>query len=435
MGRLSFSLLLLAACAVASASASPAHSGKTHRHAAAKTSTQNKAAHPPQKAQHASARPGSHSPATAHARAEWQPKWRSAGHGSRSAHAYHPSEAPHLRAATLQRTGISHPSAIEPQLADAAVAERSKPASPPPSEPAAAEPATSEPSVVEQSAPGPAESEADKSDADASEAVTPETPAPSPAKAERRLSETAVPDHRAPKTAPAERTELAVRADAPAPIAPAEPTPASLRIPRGYVAPLRGSHESLVRQNEKTEAEGLERIQDSTDLNDRIARRLLVPVPASSALTVNPNLPQQFRYCRPWTARFLADIARAHETVFHRPVIVSSAVRTVEYQKHLELINGNAAPAEGDIVSPHLTGGTIDIAKSDLPRSELAWMRAYLAPLQAAGKLDVEEEFLQACFHITVYESYVPPTAPGKAKPRARRRKPALANALAAQVM
>jgi hypothetical protein len=225
------------------------------------------------------------------------------------------------------------------------------------------------------------------------------------------------------------------RSDAPDLLAPAAPTPASLRIPHGYVPPLRGSHESLVRQNEKTEAEGLERIQDSTDLNDRIARRLLVPVPASSALTVNPNLPQQFRYCRPWTARFLADIARAHETVFRRPIIVSSAVRTVEYQKHLELINGNAAPAEGDIVSPHLTGGTIDIAKSELPRSELAWMRAYLAPLQAAGKLDVEEEFQQACFHITVYESYIPPAAPGKAKPRARRRKPALANALAAQVM
>jgi hypothetical protein len=190
-------------------------------------------------------------------------------------------------------------------------------------------------------------------------------------------------------------------------LTPAVPAPASLRIPRGYVAPLKGSHESLVRQNERSEAEGLERIEDEADLNDRIARKLLVPVPASSALSVNANLPEDFRYCRPWTARFLADLARAHDALFHRPIVVSSAVRTVAYQKQLERINGNAAPAEGDIVSPHLTGGTIDVAKEGLPRKELAWMRAWLAPLQADGKIDVEEEFQQACFHITVYKSYV----------------------------
>jgi hypothetical protein len=188
-----------------------------------------------------------------------------------------------------------------------------------------------------------------------------------------------------------------------------------------------------VRQNEKTEAEGLERIQNTEDLNDRIARKLLVPVPASEALTVNPSLPAQFRYCRPWTARFLANLARAHDAVFHRPIVVSSAVRTVAYQRQLERVNGNAAPAEGDIVSPHLTGGTIDIAKAGLPRDELAWMRAWLAPLQTAGKIDVEEEFQQACFHITVYESYAP--APAKTKPRTRRRTPSVANALAAKVM
>jgi hypothetical protein len=221
----------------------------------------------------------------------------------------------------------------------------------------------------------------------------------------------------------------------PAPLA--EPAIATLRIPRTYVPPLRGSRESLIRQNERSEAEGLERIEDEADLNDRIARKLLVPLPVSSALMVNDNLPEEFRYCRPWTARFLADLARAHDAVFHRPIVVSSAVRTVAYQRRLERINGNAAPAEGDIVSPHLTGGTIDIAKEGLPRSELAWMRAWLKPLQAAGKIDVEEEFQQACFHITVYESYVPPQParrPG-AKPRTRRHRSTLPTALAVKTM
>jgi hypothetical protein len=34
-------------------------------------------------------------------------------------------------------------------------------------------------------------------------------------------------------------------------------------------------------------------------------------------------------------------------------------------------------------------------------------MRAYLQPLIGQGKIDVEEEFRQACFHISVYRNYV----------------------------
>jgi len=182
---------------------------------------------------------------------------------------------------------------------------------------------------------------------------------------------------------------------------------ASLSIPRrGAPLPLRGSVASLERQNARLDAEGLERIEDEADLESRIANKLLVPLPASSGLTVNADLPETHRYCRPWTARFLTDLARAHEAAFHRPIEVNSAVRTVEYQKQLMMTNGNAAPAEGELVSPHLTGATVDIAKEGMTRSELAWMRKRLAGLQAAGEIDVEEEFQQACFHVTVYKSY-----------------------------
>ncbi len=183
--------------------------------------------------------------------------------------------------------------------------------------------------------------------------------------------------------------------------------------------PLRGSLTSLERQNEKADAEGLERIEDEDDLSDRIAHKLLVPVPVSAALTINGNLPENHRYCRSWTARFLVDLARAHAAQFPGPLEVSSAVRTVEYQKRLMAVNGNAAKAEGDVVSPHLTGATIDIAKSGMTQREIGWMRSWLLPLQTAGKIDVEEEFQQACFHITVYKSYVPPR-PASATSRTR---------------
>ena len=176
--------------------------------------------------------------------------------------------------------------------------------------------------------------------------------------------------------------------------------------------PLRGSMESLVRQNEKTEADNLERIEDDGDLNDRIARKMLVPVPVSTALTINGKLPQNRRYCRPWTATFLIDLGRVHTAAFHRPLEVSSAVRTVAYQKKLERVNGNATAAEGDIASPHLTGAAIDIPKQGMTRQEIGWMRAWLLPLEKAGEIDVEEEFRQSCFHITVYKSYTPPIPP-----------------------
>jgi len=65
---------------------------------------------------------------------------------------------------------------------------------------------------------------------------------------------------------------------------------------------------------------------------------------------------------------------------------VNSAVRTVAYQRQLIEVNGNAAPAEGDIASPHLTGATIDIAKKGLTMSEVAWMRAYLFTAQTAAR-------------------------------------------------
>lgn len=179
-----------------------------------------------------------------------------------------------------------------------------------------------------------------------------------------------------------------------------------------FVPPLRGSRASLLRQNEKDAAEGLVRIEDDEQLNEMRADRELVAVPAGASLRVNPDLPSNRRYCRPWTAQFLSDVARVHYARFHRPLQVNSAVRTVAFQRALMGVNGNAAAADGDLASPHLTGAAVDIGKKGLTLQEIAWMRAWLLPLQQAGKIDVEEEFYQACFHVTVYSTYQTPLEP-----------------------
>jgi Family of unknown function (DUF5715) len=172
--------------------------------------------------------------------------------------------------------------------------------------------------------------------------------------------------------------------------------------------PLKGSHEILLRQNQVADRDGLDRIQNDDDLDDMRGKKLLVSIPTDSALQVDERLPSNRRYCRPWTAQFLATLSRAHYARFHTALQVNSAVRTVEFQQHLLHINGNAAPAEGETASPHLTGQAIDIAKHGLSLTEIAWLRGYLLPLVQEGKVDVEEEFQQACFHISVYKKYLP---------------------------
>jgi hypothetical protein len=171
--------------------------------------------------------------------------------------------------------------------------------------------------------------------------------------------------------------------------------------------PLRGSHEILVHQNQMADAAGLERIQNNDELDRLRDEHRLVDLTGTSALHINPELPGDRRSARPWTAKFASDIARAYYARFRQPLELNSAVRTISYQLRLQRVNGNAASIEGETASPHLTGQAIDFGKKGMTMAEIAWMRMYLTPLMQAGVIDVEEEFQQACFHISVYRSYV----------------------------
>ena len=173
-------------------------------------------------------------------------------------------------------------------------------------------------------------------------------------------------------------------------------------------APLVGSHDVLVHQNEMADAEGLARIENDSQLAILRAHHQLVDIPESDSLQLNPDLPDNRRCARPWTVKFATDMAHAYYARFHQALQINSAARTVQYQMHLEHINGNAAGVDGDSASPHLTGQAVDFGKRGMNLTQIAWMRAYLKPLMDSGKLDVEEEFRQACFHISVYRAYLP---------------------------
>ncbi len=193
---------------------------------------------------------------------------------------------------------------------------------------------------------------------------------------------------------------------------------------------LKGSHEILIHQNTMADREGLDRVQDDEDLEQMRRSKMLVAIPASNAIEVDERLPGNRRYCRTWTAQFLAALGRAHYQRFHSALQVNSAVRTVEFQQRLIRTNGNAAPAEGSTASPHLTGQAVDLAKHGLSMTEIAWLRGYLLPLVQQGKVDVEEEFQQSCFHISVYRKYLPQETPKRTIDRHRSATTALAAAV-----
>jgi hypothetical protein len=208
---------------------------------------------------------------------------------------------------------------------------------------------------------------------------------------------------KAVELAPATHMELAEEVEQPVVL------PGLYRYGRLVVPPpMRGTREILVHQNLIADEEGLSRIQDDDDLRRMRSERMLVDFPESSSLHVNPELASDRRCARPWTVHFAAEIARAYYERFHQPLQVNSAVRTVAYQVRLRRVNGNAAGVGGDMASPHLTGEALDFGKRDMSTAEIAWMRTYLRPLMQVGKVDVEEEFQQSCFHISVYRAYAP---------------------------
>jgi|GEM_PF-1108450 len=305
----------------------------------------------------------------------------SPAHQSSVAAASHPpAPAPHARS-----TGIAPPPRLQRRMPAAYLVHQPDDADP--VQPNAAQPVIPAPMLLDASttAPAPSQNYAPAPRL-ASPAQKPPTPVPAPPIAYSYL-------HYAP---PVTQSDIDSGAAAP---------PSTTGLP----TPLYGSHEILLHQNQMADIEGLGRIRNDADLERLRRSGQLLPLPLSFHLTVDPRLPVNRRFCRPWTARFLADISASFYARFGTPLQVNSAVRTIAVQQHLERINGNAAPSAGATASPHLTGAAVDISKRNLSSAQIAWMREHLRTIEATGKIDVEEEFQQSVFHISVYKTYAPP--------------------------
>lgn len=169
---------------------------------------------------------------------------------------------------------------------------------------------------------------------------------------------------------------------------------------------LKGSMDSMVRQNEEIDRLQLPRITDNEQLLELERTEELVQIQETRALHVSPAIQADKRYCRPWCNQFLQDISEAYYREFHVPLQVNSAVRTMEQQHKLRRSNRNAAPEIGEHASSHLAGITVDLAKRGLTRAQHAWIENYLKNMRDQGLVEAAEERRQACFHVMISDRY-----------------------------
>lgn len=169
---------------------------------------------------------------------------------------------------------------------------------------------------------------------------------------------------------------------------------------------LKGSPESQMRQNQEADRNGLSRIADSGELELFKENGLLIKIPETPGIKIDPRLDEQFHVVRPWTAKFLSDLGRKFKKRFKANLQINSATRTIVYQEHLAERNKNAAPVTGNTRSAHLTGAAIDLAKKPLTRKQKQWLRTELKELEKKGLIEATEEHFQAVFHVMVFMNY-----------------------------
>jgi hypothetical protein len=167
-------------------------------------------------------------------------------------------------------------------------------------------------------------------------------------------------------------------------------------------ATLRGSPQKAEIQNQWADRAGVRPIQSNKELAALKKSGQLVPLPTGPGVVVDDRLATELRFCRPEVNKFLAALGQAFSTVFADSFRVTSAVRTVTYQKTLRKHNPNAAATIGPKASSHLRGTTIDITKVGLTEEQVKWLKQSLSAKATKGKIIVVEEFGQSVFHVMV---------------------------------
>lgn len=116
------------------------------------------------------------------------------------------------------------------------------------------------------------------------------------------------------------------------------------------------------------------------------------------------------RMYNPKSRPLFEKICAAYYDKFKVPLRVTSVMRSMDYQRSLNSVNGNSYHVRPGTVPPHTTGCTFDIGRNNLSGPEQDFLITVLSDLEKQGKLDtLIEGNVNACLHTFIFPDGVGP--------------------------
>lgn len=150
---------------------------------------------------------------------------------------------------------------------------------------------------------------------------------------------------------------------------------------------LRGSHESMERQNRIARLEAFSFLRTNRDVTRYADAGTLVPFPGNEDYLVVADWP----YARPVVRQFVELLAHEYRDACGEQLVVTSLTRPSTRQPE------NASP-----LSVHPAGMAVDLRVSER-RKCVKWLESQLLDLEAAGLLDGTREYHPPHFHVAVF--------------------------------
>lgn len=152
---------------------------------------------------------------------------------------------------------------------------------------------------------------------------------------------------------------------------------------------LRGSHESMVRQNEIARENAYSFLRTPDEVREYAARGILVPVTGNADYTLAKGV--SFAYTRPVVKSFVEYLGAQYRQGCGEQLVVTSLTRPEALQPH------NASN-----LSVHPAGMAMDVRAKQTPKCRV-WLESTLLGLEKQGILDVTREVHPPHYHVAVF--------------------------------
>ncbi|MBV9772609.1 MAG: hypothetical protein JO040_01580 [Gemmatimonadetes bacterium] len=152
---------------------------------------------------------------------------------------------------------------------------------------------------------------------------------------------------------------------------------------------LRGSHESMVRQNEIAKENAYSFLRTPEQVKEYVAKGFLVPVAGNADYTLAKGV--SFAYTRPEVHAFIEYLGREYRQGCGEQLVVTSLTRPEARQ-----------PSNASNLSVHPAGMAMDVRAKQTPKCKV-WLESTLLGLEKQGVLDVTREVHPPHYHVAVF--------------------------------